>query len=720
MKKTFLSALRAMCAGVMTLCMGSLAFVSCYDDTELQNKYKDLDGRLAVVEQLAKALEERADDALYTLEFQISSSNELQYSFDGGETWNATGVTATDGISVSDVEDDDDSITFIFSDGSSFTVEKPVEVQFEIRSGKVFFGDDNETRIIKVLTSGISDLTAFAAPRGWFAEVNADGNVEVTSPADDDNNAVSSGYVKLHACGQDGKCYVGRFLVGKGKMEVYAYNGKAYFAGMPEYIYGVSTAETIEEDTQLARTVFGMPDGEEKWAILDGITNMIGWESNPGANGEEVTKNIADLLGSPLVVGTEYIVWALKDTFKTTPYTMEDIVMVYYTHRQITASATENRDKKTPKMIDINVSVEGAEGYLAVSIPAIYAEKDINAFKAQTIEWLTSGDLDNAGKIYTENYTGSLLNIAEGTQAFAGDELYEPYSDYYLCILPLDGRPYDRYKVSDVKGFTFKTAELSAGGAVAASAAQVFETWGEPVDEYTGISVDVKIANENDNWTTFYHIWLTDAQYKQYTSDQALVNAVFSQDVVAPMTKNDFMMDYGGQFPFNVTNWDAMNATYWFVGFFTDADGKYGELAKVQCAPQKSYTSPDGTQLTFGWSAMGGVPALLDLGVANDGEIVVGLDYNTAYGQQILPENTYAIYNKWTYAVYPMSATEGTIEVFTTDHFGDVISAAGTYSDWNGASCKVSFEILMLEDVEMTVSSTEIALVDPNAPGAEM
>ena len=72
MKKTFLSALRAMCAGVMTLCMGSLAFVSCYDDTELQNKYKDLDGRLAVVEQLAKALEERADDGLYTLGFQIS------------------------------------------------------------------------------------------------------------------------------------------------------------------------------------------------------------------------------------------------------------------------------------------------------------------------------------------------------------------------------------------------------------------------------------------------------------------------------------------------------------------------------------------------------------------------------------------------------------------------------------------------------------------------
>ena len=183
------------------------------------------------------------------------------------------------------------------------------------------------------------------------------------------------------------------------------------------------------------------------------------------------------------------------------------------------------------------------------------------------------------------------------------------------------------------------------------------------------------------------------------------------------MTKNDFMMDYGGQFPFNVTNWYAMNTTYWFVGFFTDADGKYGELAKVQCAPQKSYPSPDGKQLTFGWSAMEGAPALLDFGVANDGKIVVGLDYNTIYGEQVLPENTYAIYNMWTYAVYPMSATEGTFEVFTTDHFGDVISAAGTYSDWNGASCKVSFESLMLEDVEMTVSSTEIALVDPYATG---
>ena len=36
--------------------------------------------------------------------------------------------------------------------------------------------------------------------------------------------------------------------------------------------------------------------------------------------------------------------------------------------------------------------------------------------------------------------------------------------------------------------------------------------------------------------------------------------------------------------------------------------------------------------------------------------------------------------------------------------FGEVSTTEGNYTEWDGTSCTVDFEMLMLEDVAMTVS----------------
>lgn len=172
------------------------------------------------------------------------------------------------------------------------------------------------------------------------------------------------------------------------------------------------------------------------------------------------------------------------DIGKTEPYTLDDVVQVHYKHRSIKAEVTENIEKRTSTMIDINVSVQEANAFLAVSVPAASVE-DVTLYKDDMLACILAGNLSDAGKVYTESYTGSLLEIAKGTGAYIDGLEYEPYSDYYVFVLPLDGRPYKRYARSDIKDFRFKTAELPFGGAVAASAQQVQQN-----DSYTEMAVE--------------------------------------------------------------------------------------------------------------------------------------------------------------------------------------------------------------------------------------
>ena len=153
-----MKSLMALCAGVMTLCATSSLFVSCdkYDDTELREQINDLDNRLDAVEALKGQLADLVAkvDGLYTLKFQVSDTNELQYSFDGGKTWIGTGIVLVDECDHEcppcqyvpcehecpevSLVDNGDTVTIKVGD-AEFTIEKPQEIVFEIRAGKVYF-----------------------------------------------------------------------------------------------------------------------------------------------------------------------------------------------------------------------------------------------------------------------------------------------------------------------------------------------------------------------------------------------------------------------------------------------------------------------------------------------------------------------------------------------------------------------------------------------------
>ncbi len=604
----------ALCAGVMTLCAASSLFVSCegYDDSELRGQISQLDQRVKNLENLQAQLEALTArvDALYTLKFQVAANNELQYSFDGGKTWTGTGIILAKEAEPCDHEcppcqyvpcdhecpevslvDNGDSVTIKVGD-AEFTIEKPEEIVFEIRAGKLYF-ESEATMTVGIKSSGIEDITVMAAPKGWWAEINSDGLVEITAPNYDDTQAeldyetreeipakyAASGYVKVHACGVDGKCMVGKVPVEvvEQALVVKAYAGQAYFniAGSyswaPTFYYGISTKESLEADTKVLIDALNADD----WAVYENFDQNWGEPA--------VLTTVEELLGEEPKVGTEYVVWALLHDYSTVSFSTEDLVLAYYSPVEVKISEVEA--EKTAYNVTVNVEVNGADSYVAVAMPELYCD-DVEYQKEQMVMALAEGQY--YGKLYTESYSGSALDIAAGT-TFSMTGQYAPNSSLYVFILPLDGRPAEDYTVADVTYAQFSTAALTAGGSIDLTAKQVtsymgqvydYEIWDYVtkeivLDRYTQLGVEVTPSATSD-WTAFYFTWMDEFTYADY--------GAYEEDLVDYILENSY-----GNTPSELKSWPyysvekvAPNTTMHFVAFIVDAAGKYGKIAHVE------------------------------------------------------------------------------------------------------------------------------------------
>lgn len=628
MKRQIMKSLMALCAGVMTLCAASSLFVSCegYDDSELRGQISQLDQRVKNLENLQAQLEALTArvDALYTLKFQVAANNELQYSFDGGKTWTGTGIILAKEAEPCDHEcppcqyvpcdhecpevslvDNGDSVTIKVGD-AEFTIEKPEEIVFEIRAGKLYF-ESEATMTVGIKSSGIEDITVMAAPKGWWAEINSDGLVEITAPNYEDTQAeldyetweeipakyAASGYVKVHACGVDGKCMVGKVPVEvvEQALVVKAYAGQAYFniAGSytwaPTFYYGISTKESLEADTKVLIDALNADD----WAVYENFDQNWGEPA--------VLTTVEELLGEEPKVGTEYVVWALLHDYSTVSFSTEDLVLAYYSPVEVKISEVEA--EKTAYNVTVNVEVNGADSYVAVAMPELYCD-DVEYQKEQMVMALAEGQY--YGKLYTESYSGSALDIAAGT-TFSMTGQYAPNSSLYVFILPLDGRPAEDYTAADVTYAQFSTAALTAGGSIDLTAKQVtsymgqvydYEIWDYVtkeivLDRYTQLGVEVTPSATSD-WTAFYFTWMDEVTYADY--------GAYEEDLVDYILENSY-----GNTPSELKSWPyysiekvAPNTTMHFVAFIVDAAGKYGKIAHVEA------TSDELEKADFVWT----------------------------------------------------------------------------------------------------------------------
>ena len=615
MKRQFMKSLKALCTGVMTLCVASMSLTSCYDDSalnaeldELGDKVTALDARLQAVEALTAKLEALTArvDALYTLKFQVTATNELQYSFDGGTTWLSTGIKLAKELECTCVDvalvDNGDSVTITVGE-QSFTIEKPEEIVFEIRAGKVYFESEG-TMTVAVKTVGVEDLTVMAAPKGWYAEINSEGKIEITAPnyedckegyGYDENDeyyeipakCAASGYVKVHACGVDGKCMVGKLPVEVAgqPLIVKAYAGNAYFilAGTAKwynatFYYGVSEKANLEADT--ADLLKRMNDGD--YSLSDDYPSNYGELT-------EVEVPVAELLGEEPQVGKEYVVWAAVENSEAMPYDVEDLVLVYYS--PVKVDITENEAARNAFNVEVTVDVQGVESYVAVAMPESQLEyTSVDEIKEQMAMAMAEGMY--YGKLYAESYTGSALDIAAGT-SYSMTGNYSPDSDVYVFILPVDGRSKEDYTPADVVDAKFSTSPLTSGGSVDLNASQVTKYMGEVydydiwdyvtkeivLDPYTQLGVEAKLSSDGE-WSALYYNWLTAEQYAECGTDEAVVNYLLENSYAN-------LPDEVKGWPLYIVEEVSPATTMHFVGFVVDKAGKYGKIAHLELTTQE-------------------------------------------------------------------------------------------------------------------------------------
>ena len=161
---------------------------------------------------------------------------------------------------------------------------------------------------------------------------------------------------------------------------------------------------------------------------------------------------------------------------------------------------------------------------------------------------------------------------------------------------------------------------------------------------------------------------------------------------------------------------------------WTDADGNYyykevdlsEDLAALKAnldadlgLGEEKATSPDGHQWMFVWDDMGGAPSVLDFGVTTEGILALAYDMETMFGPDGIPAEMigmYMQYMAWEYTVTPTDETSGVIEISSTNMYGEVETTSGTYTDFDGTTMKVTFEMLYLENVEMTLATETVPL----------
>lgn len=580
--KKFFSLLCALAA------VSFVATVSCskfepYDDSEIKEQISALDKRLQAVEALNKTVADLQSqiDGIHTLQFQVSADNEIQYSFDGGQTWTSTGVylpvmpeipeiPEPTVCLVSSVVDNGDYITFTLSDGTTFDVEKVEVVKFEILSGKQFFSS-LETKSIPVVEKGMGTAMVAKAPKGWTASYS-NGSLSVTAPNEEDavweeinwemvcTNIDFSGNIEIWAVGEDNKMYVGSVGVALGEC------GTDIEVGSDYNTVKFSFADRSWETTP---TYYGaaFKDEFDPQTIVNKILayDTAGILSNEDPETYdfhyEIETTIEALAGRKPVAGEEVIVWALETTYDANynlNMTKDDFIRVF-------VSPIEVQFNATPSFCDaaLDIKVIGTDSFYGLALEGAYFDP----------EWFSIQDYISpmwgmaTGYTYKSNtYTGSYSSFGQDPAYGMYNNAYQN-SKYYVVIVPLTaGKALTEYTNDDCYIYDFTTTAITSGGSSSV-------TFGEASASFDYIEVAA-----TTNGTLTYYTGLSDDDIALYGLDNDEAIAAYLLDPA------NYMVSITKESAFTAYQYGNPGENVTFVALPIDADGKYGSLAKLATA----------------------------------------------------------------------------------------------------------------------------------------
>lgn len=365
-------------------------------------------------------------------QFQIDPDYKtISISFDGGQTWMETGITAGNNVFQNCYVENGKAV-FVLADGSKFAVNfAGASASFNLASSKLFF-QAGETKSVKVLASNIKGYTVTEKPEGWIVTSSAK-ELTVTAPESESANGV----IKVLAVDNNGASYIASLAVEIGEPIV----NMEYDVNTLNY--KISLSESFADEFTMA-TYYITPASEFNYeSIVAKIQNSEYPSTCTIYDAGEYEGNLNNLMLDmatydtiPLKEGETYILWALPyvmamnwDTYQQEFVADEsDLVAECFTVPGASLEITE----LTAVAANVRAKVAGYEKYYFTVV-----EFEQEAFDMGYD--LLINDIQGAlswgygqGKFFTSDYEGSINN-------YLGYEMFDIVAGrtYEIAVVPV-------------------------------------------------------------------------------------------------------------------------------------------------------------------------------------------------------------------------------------------------------------------------------------------
>ena len=566
-----------------------------------------------------------------TVEFQVSSTGELQYSVNGGE-WEETGVNTSD-ISgqkyvINDVVlyEEEKSVVITIGDVEySLPLYSLDSSVITIKSGKTYFSYGEE-KSIDVVLSEISSMYVMSKPDGWRAKLNGK-KLIVTAPLE--ANVVSGvseadGEVLLHCTTAEGKCKIASLAVATtpgfsltvskdGSLKIVnpevttISNMAGSFTDFNDAYIGLAPVAAFEANP--VEYVLNIQDNwDDSWyyisnwkmnsAEYDDDGNKIsgvGGDYVPDEYEVDIIETTVPQMYSDWTYGQKelpaepFVVWACPMDEKGMPRT-NDLVFGYYypaIKATVTAGAASTSD------VELSVNVVSADHYYVglVTDQMLYGfpvddymqsqEGPFGYFQMALQYGMPDYAFQQMGTEFGGEFGEEMPATLNASMLNYGQPLM-PNCKFYVWVFPVvDGLDLADYTYEDnLKPYIyeFQTEGLQPGGSVTV-------LFGEENITFSSMSVEV----EAEGASMIYYNYFTPEKYNAFENDAAMATALLEEGRVfgegAGVAVNDGEITPGAEF--------------YLVSLAVDAEGKYGELTtKLYAAPEITFSET--FKATFG------------------------------------------------------------------------------------------------------------------------
>lgn len=468
-----------------------------------------------------------------------SITKEWMVSPDGGKTWMGTGIIGENAALFKKVEADDANVYFTLADGTELAIaKKGAESGFNLRflAGKQYF-DAGQSKTVAIDMTNVKKATIVGKPDGWKATLKED-KLTVTAPATGATGVEKEGSIAILAVSNDGKSDICELAVVQGisyfnlSAEGEAVTLKHRFA--PDYwnYYGDYNGVMKLNDFSVDALKQLLDDTSRLKVDEKGYTN----------------KSIKDLLaeqGQEVEKGVSYVVWAVPVHYLETGQgpKFEDLQYVVVTTQNIAFSATASFDEAQIKLTAIGVGNYLGGVSLKENFDAESMIDNINYF----------GVSDSGYARLTGSYEGPLSRYA---MMWNTPNVLNPGKEYVVWALPIKSGD---FTVDDLYTWEVALKTIEKGGTALATIGEVTSTV---------TSVEAKVT-PSENTYKFYCEYLTADDMAKYETDDDLFNYL----LMRPAKTAEYTVSRSGL---------SAGDKGWIVAVAVDAEGKAGELQKVE------------------------------------------------------------------------------------------------------------------------------------------